>query len=42
MTRHLIRKLMAERGMSFPPINRTVYSVCVVELGKERVPVDPK
>jgi ankyrin repeat protein len=38
----LIRKLMAERGMSFPPINRTVYSVCVVELCKERVPADQK
>jgi ankyrin repeat protein len=35
----LIRKLMAERGMSYPPANRTVYSVCVVELCKERVPV---
>jgi len=34
----LIRKLMADRGMPFPPINRTVYSVCVVELCKERVP----
>src|SRR5262245_17900903 len=33
-----IRKLMAERGMPFPPVNRTVYSVCVVELCKERVP----
>ena len=33
-----IRKLMAERGMPFPPINRTVYSVCIVELCKERVP----
>jgi uncharacterized protein len=35
----LIRKLMAERNMPFPPTNRTVYSVCVVELCKERVPV---
>ena len=34
----LIRKLMSERGMPFPPTNRTVYSVCVVELCKERVP----
>jgi len=34
----LIRKLMSDRGMSFPPMNRTVYSVCVVELCKERVP----
>jgi ankyrin repeat protein len=36
----LIRKLMADRGMSFPPMNRTVYSVCVVELCKERIPVE--
>lgn len=35
----LIRKLMTERNMPFPPANRTVYSVCVVELCKERVPV---
>jgi hypothetical protein len=34
----LIRKLMVERNMPFPPTNRTVYSVCVVELCKERVP----
>jgi ankyrin repeat protein len=34
----LIRKLMSDRGMSFPPMNRTVYSVCVVELCKERGP----
>ena len=38
----LIRKLMAERNMPFPPTNRTVYSVCVVELCKERVPVSQK
>jgi len=38
-TGQLIRKLMADRGMQFPPINRTVYSVCVVELCKERIPV---
>jgi hypothetical protein len=39
----LIRKLMAERNMPFPPTNRTVYSVCVVELCKERVPAaEPK
>ncbi len=35
----LIRKLMAARGMSFPPINRTVDSVCIVEICKERIPV---
>jgi ankyrin repeat protein len=38
----LLRKLMAERGMSFPPINRTVDSVCIVELCKERVPAQQK
>jgi ankyrin repeat protein len=37
----LIRKLMEARNMPFPPINRTVYSVCVVELCKERVPAKP-
>jgi ankyrin repeat protein len=36
----LIRKLMADRGLPYPPANRTVYSVCVVELCKERIP-DP-
>jgi len=35
----LIRKLMAERGMPFPPTNRTIFSVCVVEICKERIPV---
>ena len=34
----LIRKLMGDRGMSFPPINRTVDSVCVVEICRERLP----
>jgi len=34
----LIRRMMSERSMPFPPANRTVYSVCVVELCKERVP----
>src|SRR5262245_49159579 len=34
----LIRKLMAERGMPFPPINRPVYSVCVVEFANEGGP----
>lgn len=39
-TAALIRKMMAERNMEFPPANRTVYSVCVVELCKERVPAE--
>jgi ankyrin repeat protein len=32
----LIRKLMTDRGLPVPPANRTVDSVCVVELCKER------
>jgi ankyrin repeat protein len=31
-TASLIRKLMTERGMPVPPANRTVESICVVEL----------
>jgi len=38
----LLRKLMGERGMPFPPINRTVDSVCIVEICKERVPAQQK
>ena len=34
----LLRKLMAERGMSVPPPNRVVDSICVVELCQERTP----
>jgi ankyrin repeat protein len=33
----LIRKLMAERGLPVPPPNRTVDSICIVEICKERV-----
>src|SRR5437762_7425505 len=33
-----IRKLMIERGMSVPPANRTVDSICIVEICKERLP----
>jgi hypothetical protein len=33
-----IRKLMAERGMEYPPMNRTLDSICVVEICKERSP----
>lgn len=32
----LIRKLMTERGLTIPPPNRTVESICIVELCKER------
>jgi len=32
----LIRKLMSERGMTVPPPNRVVDSICVVELCSER------
>ncbi len=33
----LIRKLMTERGLPVPPPNRTVDSICIVEICKERV-----
>jgi ankyrin repeat protein len=33
----LLRKLMTERGMAAPPINRIIESVCIVEICKERV-----
>ena len=38
----LIRKLMADRGMPFPPLNRTVDSVCIVEICRERQPAQEK
>jgi ankyrin repeat protein len=34
----LIRKLMTDRGMTVPPANRSVDSICVVELCRERTP----
>ena len=37
-TAALIRRLMAERGMPFPPANRTIESICIVEICKERLP----
>jgi ankyrin repeat protein len=37
-TSALIRKLMTERGMPVPPPNRTVDSICIVEICKERIP----
>ena len=37
-TAALLRKLMADRGLPFPPANRTVDSICIVELCKERLP----
>jgi ankyrin repeat protein len=37
-TAALIRKLMTERGMTVPPANRVVDSICVVELCAERTP----
>jgi ankyrin repeat protein len=33
----LIRKLMTERGLTVPPANRTVDSICIVEICKERI-----
>jgi ankyrin repeat protein len=33
-----VRQLMAERGMEYPPMNRTLDSICVVEICAERQP----
>jgi hypothetical protein len=33
----LLRKLMTDRGLPVPPANRTVDSICIVELCKERI-----
>jgi ankyrin repeat protein len=33
----LLRKLMTERGLPVPPANRTVDSICIVEICKERI-----
>jgi len=33
----LLRKLMTERGLSVPPPNRVVDSICIVEICKERI-----
>ena len=38
-TAALLRKLMMERGLSVPPANRIVDSICIVEICKERQPV---
>ena len=35
-TAALLRKLMTERGLPVPPVNRVVDSICIVELCKER------
>jgi ankyrin repeat protein len=35
-TAALLRKLMTERGLPVPPPNRTIESICVVELCQER------
>jgi hypothetical protein len=37
-TAALIRKLMTERGLSVPPTNRVIESICVVEICQERTP----
>jgi uncharacterized protein len=34
----LLRRLMTERGMTVPPANRNVDSICIVEICKERLP----
>jgi len=31
-----LRKLMADRGLDYPPMNRTLDSICIVEICKER------
>jgi hypothetical protein len=33
----LLRKLMTDRGIPVPPANRTVDSICIVEICKERI-----
>jgi len=38
-TGQYIRKLMADRGMEYPPMNRKLDSICVVEICAERQPV---
>jgi hypothetical protein len=30
---------MGDRGMPFPPINRSIFSVCVVQICDERIPI---
>jgi ankyrin len=37
-TANLIRKLMVDRGLTVPPANRIVESICIVEICKERQP----
>jgi ankyrin repeat protein len=37
-TAALIRKLMTDRGLTVPPANRIVESICIVEICKERQP----
>jgi ankyrin repeat protein len=37
-TATLIRRLMTERGLTVPPPNRIVESICIVEICKERQP----
>jgi hypothetical protein len=34
----LLRRLMTDRGMPVPPVNRVIESICVVELCAERAP----
>ena len=37
-TGQYIRKLMQERGIEYPPMNRTLDSICIVEICRERQP----
>ena len=40
-TAALLRKMMADRGLPFPPPNRVIESICVVEMCQERIPKKP-
>ena len=41
-TASLIRKMMSDRGLTVPPPNRVVDSICIVEICKERLPAQSK
>ena len=41
-TASLIRKMMSDRGLTVPPPNRVVDSICIVEICKERLPAQTK
>jgi len=41
-TATLLRKMMTDRGMTVPPPNRVIESICVVEMCQERAPKKEK